>query len=593
MTEPAEVFAQNARLEMSVGHWVRRQVVAGLETWNADDDDADEVAVGGILALEVYLDSEALNDMLSRPLFVPVVIHHAKGAAPALAAAQALAAAMNAATYFKDGRRHSSVYMVAHVLAMHGLAVDMSDVSAWVPFKVARLGKIGLCIALNLRALGVAPDQSDLAVVRLRPLSSDQKKAVDSDAALRHPSLAHLKLMPFGHILGDNASMGLHVRRFLVDALLGDHVYLGAAKRAYHFALKSARAHVLESATLRHVLDADAVDRLQAYKQTASKPWVDAMHRAVRKVAEASRDVEKAELDLTKNPGRFAVERDWLLHVLTHEQKPTPTQKQKQTQTLTTEQRTRFRSLLHTYTAQSSKFNVACLVAGLVPELRDQLLAQRFPPAYFEGTFGQYLEALSAAFAALVALRSSRFAGKRFKDLFVFRAVDLFELGATNPVRTVYNATLPFSIHNATFCSTSTTTHTARAFLKDASPCCLLKIRVPWTYHDCLALGEGVSLYPSERELLFPPGSAFVVRERRYVRDASDRQTLLLLCDVGRPTGPHAGGGAMVDVSAGRALLPPASPACRCGDNPLPALLAQRAHHHVKSTRGQKRPQKR
>jgi hypothetical protein len=109
--------------------------------------------------------------------------------------------------------------------------------------------------------------------------------------------------------------------------------------------------------------------------------------------------------------------------------------------------------------------------------------------------------------------------GTRFT---VFRAVDYFEPLGARDGRDIYTTALPFEIHNFTFSSTSTDEGTAEGFWKSGShsPCCILALDVPRNYRRFIAMGNGLSDFSSEAEVLFPPDAMFVIKERecKYVK---------------------------------------------------------------------------
>lgn len=165
----------------------------------------------------------------------------------------------------------------------------------------------------------------------------------------------------------------------------------------------------------------------------------------------------------------------------------------------------------------------------------------------YEGTFLDFKEDLSKAFAFVEKKRKER-GHQEYKDMYVFRAVDLFDLGSDDPLDNVYTHGLPFIIFNPTVCSSSIHLTVAMNFHK-GSPCCLMRILVPWNYNDFL-VPETVTEYKSEREVMFPVGSEFVVTKRTYIRGEVGEQILLLDCFVRKGAGGVRGG--FVDLNVVR-----------------------------------------
>jgi hypothetical protein len=220
---------------------------------------------------------------------------------------------------------------------------------------------------------------------------------------------------------------------------------------------------------------------------------------------------------------QYAAERDWLVTAATEREK----------------------DLIWVYTAESSRFNVACLLSGVLPEVSPAHMQQHFKKdaaQRYQGNFAQYKHDLLAAFNTLVRGKPQDLL-ERVADIFVYRTIYLFELTSLvpglpmnqYPYQTVFNAQLPFPIRNNTFCSTSVDLPVSKKFLKASSPCCLLEIRIPPEFYKFLAI-EKLSNYPSEREILFPPESAFIVKRRTFMRNDNGRHVLVLHADVTVPS---------------------------------------------------------
>lgn len=210
--------------------------------------------------------------------------------------------------------------------------------------------------------------------------------------------------------------------------------------------------------------------------------------------------------------------------------------------------------LLQLYTAQSSTLNVACLLSSLVPEMGPWLMAQTFQ---LEAgvTFRDYMADMDAVFARARPPRPA--GGAPYKDLVLFRAVDLFDL--PRGTGTVYSRQLPYDIVNHTLCSTSVRLTSAAQFLKLMSPCCMLRVTVPAQFTRMLAL-KPLSLYPGEEEVLLPRGSVFRVHSRRFVRWMGDNVAVLeadvrwepeLLAHTGWGAAEGGGVARLVDLAGG------------------------------------------
>ena len=481
-------------------------------------------AIGGGMALDYYLNGEALDEWYSSGRFMPVSVHCRKGE-PTLAVH--LARHMNDAT--KIGKdRTSHVWMLANVLERAGMELDVDRVHEWKLFAEQADGKLGEKIMLNLRHLN--PGVTNLAVVRISELSNSDAKMIDKSYGVVKYPLLDVPLMPFGHIFSDRTLVSRPNRLFLLEALANGrtmlHVPGGAAYAdvPYHFAFKSARTAL---ASLEPPVPHELAAAFQHYNQSSHADVVRSMAEAaeaeVVRAGLSAADVEEKK-ERGRAPGRFAYERDWLV----------------------AQADARSKSLLRLYTAESSRFNVACLVSSYIPGLRGAMMSQQFNSSAFAGTFAEYEAALKALFSDLAARKPAN----TYRDMYVFRAVDLFDLDLPPP-STVYNVKLPFAIVNPTVCSASINLDVAMGFQK-GSPCCMMRIRVTSDYKDILVV-EGLSDFAHEREVIFPIDSKFTVTRRRYVRDDDGAQVLVLDCEVSRASSSGGSGRTgVVDVSVAR-----------------------------------------
>ena len=569
----AETYERSQRIERSVGHWVRRLVFGALE--QADEDIG--IAMGGGATLDYYLSSDALEAFNARGFYVPMTLH-VPPPTKVKAYVDAFANVLNAETRINGTKKlHSSVYMIAHILRMHGVSVDVDRLDSWTLFLPAYIKGIGgYTVVLNVRYLD--NDQTNVAVLRALELTSSEVNMLDSSKAIiRHPTMP-LMMMPFGYVFSTPKLASKKSRATLIAALLTGNTMLhspgSSQTSAYHEALKAAKAVLNEDPALGDFLPRERREMVLGYKQSKNQAEVAALHAAA--VAKYSAE-ESASIDIVKSlnafgkhvaPGRFADDRIWINDLL---DESSSTRAPAQLAKYGIDQG-KASDMLYLYTAESSVFNIACLLSGLLPELRSKLMAQKFTrhADLFSGTFADYEAELNELFQKLTLMKPKK---DTYKDMYVFRAVDLFELNDSSTA-TVYNTSVPFAIHNPTVCSTSILLSVAWSFLKPA-PCCLLRIKVPTSYRAFLVL-EGLTAYDSEREVLFPRDSKFIVRERHYVRDeASGKHVLVLEADVVAPPGMRGGGGHRTSKSMSKSIdasmptfvdlsqLP--GPGCGCG----------------------------
>jgi hypothetical protein len=540
-------FEKNVRIERGLNHWIRRIV---FDCFNSEFMDSREVAIGGGITLDYYLEGSCLNSWhMSKNMFMPVSIHYDPGARTPKSLGRAIMEYMNKATYFGSSRS-SAIYMMANTLKKNEIKVDVHKVETWVPMIYDSTKKLGDCVMMDLKHFD--PSVGNIAVVRIIELSTrDANMLRNSDALIMHPTIA-MYMMPIGHLIQNTVLCNNEARKFIMRAIVNGHTVLhdtastgDDALKPYHFAMKTCRTILAKNDHLADSLglsDSAAKSAILSYKQSKSTTLVETMlERAVSTIDSASRngvEVRKPgdKKPLKSAPGRYANERIWLEHVLTKEN-PDFLKKHGI-------EKARDKDLIWLYSAESSRYNVACLISGVLRELTNVFMQQKFSlyQQKYAGTFAEYDRDLMTLFENLTKLKSRydlvSSSKKSFKDMYVFRAVDLFDIG-NSATRNVYNTRLPFEIVNNTMCSTSIDLDIAwNGFLKP-SPCCLLRVRIPNDYSAFLVI-QSVSEYPDEREVLLPGKSIFTVHTRKYLRDDNGRQVLLLDADV---SWPHMVGG--------------------------------------------------
>jgi hypothetical protein len=109
----------------------------------------------------------------------------------------------------------------------------------------------------------------------------------------------------------------------------------------------------------------------------------------------------------------------------------------------------------------------------------------------------------------------------------VYRAVDYFQLLNTTDIYTVQ---LPFRIVNFTQSSTSIDSTVAHGFLPKMGYGCILVLNVPYYFRRFIAVSS-MSKYPDENEILFPDDAVFEIHHR-YFKTNHGIRTLYLVGNV-------------------------------------------------------------
>lgn len=553
MATPEQTNEQKRRLEVALQHWVERILHEAF-----DDSEGvflnlrsimneRAVALGGGLAAQTYLSGEARNKWSSFGMHSRYIIY-CKTAQECETVATELSNALNSIRKKFSGKPHASWFMLCASLANNGIDVGSSvsrlanmDLFAARPLKLS--GKLRWTVALSLSNLG---RDTDLAVIRMEAADKKLLNAVFSDAAVVHPRL-DIPIIPL-NLLIDSTSISVRGRLHIVVALLRGHVTL-LNEKAYDFALRAASKLLNAEGAVDVALevfgskdpedDSAEADGNKARFQLLldemkSYTLQDPSHKRLyaRSLAYHDKlDILNApgSLHNAKTPGRYA---DMKTQVTRYMRSPSPPSGG--VTGLSVNQ------LLTLYSVQSSRLNVACMLSGIVPELESGLMSETFTSMSSNHhmkiasgdarsinkqiSFRDYMNDMDLVFEHARPPRPIK--GTQYKELVLFRAVDLFELKR----QSVFNRALPFDIVNHTLCSTSVRLSHSTPFLKLRSPCCMLRIRVPASYTRMLAI-KPVSGYPDEEEVLFPRGSVFTVRGRRFcVYD--DSNVAVLDCDV-------------------------------------------------------------
>jgi hypothetical protein len=538
-------------LEQSVQHWIERTVKEIVNEYHERFDsifNSDNViSVGGLLAIQRYLVGESRLEFSTRGLVSHITFFCVSPEACEVVAKGMSDRLNELANEFGEGRPHSAWSMLCTTL-MRYLSVNLgktpADFSKLALFKAAvlRINKVKQwTVAVRLKDRGFA---SDLAVVSLLPASDRLKRAVkqnksDNVAALvDYPQMNGVFLKPLNLIMEeDKPSVALSL--LIIKALLKGHVNFrgsngGDSKRrnvekAYDYALRSAAAYLkkhkdlTDSSQLRAALTGDGLTpphELLAHK--AGGPLAAVL--AAR--ADAYHDtIVHTVIDAavrSKRSGRYSDMRLQLDGFL-HSKEPVPNSRSGLS----------IHQMVHLYTIQSSVLNVTCLLASILgrPSLLSNARFVRRSSSVFntddaidrlpEVSFKDYMHDMDVLFGMRIA-PTPAIENVKYKDLVVFRTVDLFEL----PRQNVYQRKLPFDIVNFTLISTSCVLETAINFLKHRSACCILRITVDSNYTRMLAI-KNVSEFPNEEEVIFPRGSVFEVRKRSFVIYRNDSIMLL------------------------------------------------------------------
>lgn len=110
----------------------------------------------------------------------------------------------------------------------------------------------------------------------------------------------------------------------------------------------------------------------------------------------------------------------------------------------------------------------------------------------------------------------------------VYSGLKMFEFPNENFTHfSTSNAPLPFIIPFNTVVSTSISKNIANGFM--GTHCCLLQITIPREYTSFIFMGNGLSAYASEHEVLLHPDTLFIVTGREYVYNYDKQKTILVL----------------------------------------------------------------
>ena len=488
-------------LRKNLFHWTRSITISALSAMSTNNRDI-KYALGGLLAIEYYLDGTLLEEWyINHILSSPVSIHVENGSS-LKTFSRHLVEFMNNFTIIEAGTRHSCVYMIASILRKMGINIHIGAITIWKMFRILE--------DKNNRTFVIVLDCGDVLTaegltiripfVNIHSMTTNISRHIFKDKSiLVKPYFhdIHAPLMPFSQVkrFCQNKSSS----NFLTRAYHNGLVLLNGINQPYNVMCVPYRSYT----------------RSNRYKDICRLARENAINSTLATIKNKDTAMIQREY--------YNAERNWLSSDVSKSE----------------------RLLLWLYTVESSRFNIACLLSGLMPETYASMMHQRFRKHanHYSGDFEKFMRDLIDVFYRLVNRKPPELRN-RSENLYVYRAIKLFEFSNPNstpnnnqsPYASIFTCGLPFIIHNNTFCSTSVDIGVSKNFLSNSSPCCILKIRLKPGFDKFLAI-ENLSGYSSEEEILLPAKTAFQVYNRTFMRnDNNGRMVLVFHADAWVPS---------------------------------------------------------
>lgn len=528
---------RNAAIERKISHWVRRITVSALEKKEIlSTKKNNNILVGGVLALEYYLQGDALERWHASKFFMPPVVYYC-GPHSVKDYGSELAETMNASAMGESvslqlvlSLRYSGVnvsYAKMKAATKQNKLFFFSQKKNEIILDIGSVSQVASRITiLQIVAVDGQRKQGSKKTDPLFSLMCDNtylKKKLGQTFVM-HPAL-RAPLIPFGHMLTDNHTTTRASRAHLLQEFLQGSTVLHTPMDdtlelqtlPYHFALKTIRDAFRRDASFIDDSKWNSFHRQLVRELIFYKP-----HRRVSAGVQSSPLpvdlVNMANMALSVS---LSVYEEMTVQSQTNVQDPESrySRETKEFKTIAdTVLDERLRKTLYKYTSNSFSFNAPLIEASI------------FPNKPVEDEYKENIENLKKVFDIVKHLKEHDDNEKQ--DMYVYRGHDLIELPEqTDSPGSVYNKSLPFFLVSNSFSSTSASFNRAQFFRTtkgNFTPCCSMRIRVPPDFAAYLPL-EKLSRIPAEKEVLFPVGTTFRVDERKYFRTPDKWSQLLLL----------------------------------------------------------------